>query len=65
MPFKNVTIQDYDKHYNGDMVEFYSTICDQTFDNVSEFYDCQKSIVYEKDEILEGKKVNCIEISYV
>ena len=54
MPFKNITIEDYDKHYNGDLVEFYSKMCNQTFDNVSKFYDCQKSITFEKDEIFKG-----------
>ena len=57
--FRNVTLEDYENHFNGDLVDFYSSICDQTFENVSEFYDCQESITYEKDEILLGKD-SCI-----
>ena len=45
MPFKNITIEDYDKHYNGDLVEFYSKMCNQTFDNVSKFYDKNRYLI--------------------
>ena len=54
---KNVTVESYENHFNGDFVEFYSNICDTTFHNISQFYHCQDSITYEKDEILEGKVV--------
>ena len=37
------------------MVDFYSTICDKTFNNINDFYNCQDSISYEKEDILEGK----------
>ena len=48
-------MEDYGNYYKGDMVDFYSSICDQNFHNVSEFYDCQESITYEKDRLILGK----------
>ena len=48
-------MEDYRNYYKGDMVDFYSSICDKNFDNISEFYDCQESITYEKDRLLLGK----------
>ena len=44
-------------NFTGDYVKILSDVCNNEFENVSQFYKCIDSVNFKGDSVIKGKKI--------